>query len=547
MRYFDSFQKEDNDALTKALALWFARKAGPIAPELERAVEQKDYASLVNYNIDYSLFCDPVSIFAARQCLALYQKRDDIDIGIDKEQVALDKFIESEQVCRESNLRISRSRVSGSGDPDVDAVIFTAQRKIARILGDFPSLDNLQLEFGPGSNTNCRLRTSARWKLSAKPACSSNMASTVFQVLEACPAYLDLHSYYQDEKSWKCEVEIQLGELLFVLKNAKTYRSIIREPSMNSLAQKGYGKHLKERLFDAGVNLFDQSVNQTRARLGSINGALMTVDLSSASDTICRELVSELLPLDWYIGLRQLTTTEVEYKKQGLTFSLEKFSSMGNGFTFELESLIFYALTVGVCHTSGIKPDVSVFGDDIICPAEALPLLTKVFQFCGFSINTAKSFSTGPFRESCGADYWNGVNVRPYYQKTSWSFGAMAAFHNFLRVSGWEWCFPGVIENLADGIPFHLRNYGPAGYGDGHLVSFDLNLKPYRRDRGYCGFTFETFVKRTKRVKGMSKGDWILPVYSVYIRASEGSPYDKYVVRGDNGEKLISVYTLGRF
>ena len=98
---------------------------------------------------------------------------------------------------------------------------------------------------------------------------------------------------------------------------------------------------------------------------------------------------------------------------------LEQFSSMGNGFTFPLETLLFYSLARAVLkymHASAEEWDMlSVYGDDITLPSRCFSLLTEVFTECGFLVNSRKSFSDGPFRESCGADYLRSIDIRPFY------------------------------------------------------------------------------------------------------------------------------------
>jgi len=97
---------------------------------------------------------------------------------------------------------------------------------------------------------------------------------------------------------------------------------------------------------------------------------------------------------------------------------VEKISSMGNGFTFELETLIFWALTKSVCEVNEeTSARVIVYGDDILCPSKVMPQLLEVFDFCGFSINTEKTHYQTPFRESCGKHYFMGEDVSPIYQK----------------------------------------------------------------------------------------------------------------------------------
>jgi hypothetical protein len=88
---------------------------------------------------------------------------------------------------------------------------------------------------------------------------------------------------------------------------------------------------------------------------------------------------------------------------------------MGNGYTFEMETLIFWA-AVRVCrrHTRDHAP-FRVYGDDIICGKQTADLLLPFLAWLGFPCNSSKTFLEGPFRESCGADYWNGHNVRPIH------------------------------------------------------------------------------------------------------------------------------------
>jgi hypothetical protein len=100
---------------------------------------------------------------------------------------------------------------------------------------------------------------------------------------------------------------------------------------------------------------------------------------------------------------------------EGQVVDLEMFSSMGNGFTFELESLLFWAITRSVCKHSGIKGRVNVYGDDIIAPAVVVPRLKRVFDWFGFRLNQKKTFYRGPFRESCGKHYYNSMDVSPFY------------------------------------------------------------------------------------------------------------------------------------
>lgn len=164
------------------------------------------------------------------------------------------------------------------------------------------------------------------------------------------------------------------------------------------------------------------------AQRGSVTGEVATVDFSRASDTVARLLVKFLATAEWYSLLDSGRTKliEVDFDEHGVqmldddgepvvrSIYMEKFSSMGNGFTFELETLIFYALARSICEDHEV---VSVYGDDVILPTERAGDFIALARFCGFTINTAKTYVSGPFRESCGGDFLHGENIRPYFQK----------------------------------------------------------------------------------------------------------------------------------
>lgn len=207
---------------------------------------------------------------------------------------------------------------------------------------------------------------------------------------------------------------VESSGLFTVPKSSEIDRVACKEPEGNMLLQRSLGEVISRRLKKFGIDLNDQTRNQRLASIAQKNG-LATVDLSSASDLISRQLVFTLLPFDWWSILDDLRVKTTTLDKK--IISLEMFSSMGNGFTFELESLIFYAITLVVARLSKVQGTVSVYGDDIICPGTIVPRLAKVLSWFGFKLNQKKSHSRGPFRESCGHHYWNGINVTPFYVK----------------------------------------------------------------------------------------------------------------------------------
>lgn len=576
--YDHTYNTERTNDVCLKIARSFINKVSHEATrsELGRILAHSDYSALCNFRVDYdSLVAAPVDAAYVRSALALFQKRDDLELGINREEVAFQGFLAAEVRCFETNnffKMLRRGLVQTT--PRVAAWMFQAQRKIAQILGDCPTFEQLPIHYGPGSTTQVKRRIAhPRVKLGSKLACSSNLSKHINLVLEELPHLIP----FGDSDVAAVEVEIHPSRLEFVPKNYKTYRTINVEPGLNTMCQLGIGSIMSERLRSHGIDLRDQSANQRAARQGSIDGSLATLDLSSASDTIATELVYSLLPIDWAELLASVRTQHAFYVKGGVeyTFEMEKFSSMGNGFTFPLQSIIFYALALAVCPEPSEKAKVLVYGDDIIIPSNRYQDLVTLLTVCGFSVNLEKSFASGPFRESCGADYLLGYPIRPAYLKTRLSGEAAFVLHNAYKRRGYE----DEASIILDLIPEHVRLFGPDGYGDGHLLG-DHELEPVRK-HGFGGYTFKTYVSVGRTIKGTLPGDRVLPAYTIYRRGLFSKPtpldtcrlrYHRHVLRymayeflsisepeafryvrndlvtvapGKKGYKVIRIYTFG--
>ena len=484
------------------------------------------------------------------QARAMFTKDCDMQSPVDKEKVAFESFIASERSCETVNDRFRKN--SFAFNSDVASILHYARRKIATILGDVPEIADLDLTFGPGASTSCRKRTSARWKLSSPPSISYSALSILPELRAALPLYFAAFN----------QVRVERGELEFVPKNYKTDRAICIEPTVNGMVQKGIGTCMKRKLLRAGVNLYDQSVNQSRASRGSRDGSLCTIDLERASDSVSYMLVLELLPLPWFELLDSVRTPVVQYRKGNHVFELEKFSSMGNGYTFELESLIFYSLAYGIATHFDIPFDLTVYGDDIVTTPALFERIAQFYPEFGFNLNLAKSFAVGPFRESCGGDYVFGVDVRPYFLKDRFSYHRVICFYNFLTRKPWFDPQELLRVELKRSLPKRFLLYGPDGYGDGHLVTDDYrrHLRPHKRKFGYGGFVFDTFVAVPNEDRSDCVGDTLLPFYSAgssitecdrYLDSSqklESSAPNHYVLRSGasvtSGQKKVSIYVL---
>lgn len=229
--------------------------------------------------------------------------------------------------------------------------------------------------------------------------------------------------------------EIVQGNVLFTVpKTAEIDRCACKEPDLNMYIQRGIGLQIRQSLRRVGINLNDQSINQKLARKGSRTGKLATLDLSSASDSVTKEVIDLLFPPVWaglmsqvrspYTWVPQTTDwlmkpdggyVRGEITTPGFWHKNSMLSSMGNGFTFEVESLLFYALARAVAFHRGVRGRISVYGDDIIVPTSIADYLIYVLSFYGFSTNTEKTFTSGTFRESCGGHYDSGDDISPFY------------------------------------------------------------------------------------------------------------------------------------
>lgn len=224
-----------------------------------------------------------------------------------------------------------------------------------------------------------------------------------------------------------CEI-VKGSRLSFVPKTAEISRTIATEPVCNMLLQKGIGRVLERRLKQViGIDLTSQpDKNRVLARIGSYgNNRFGTIDLSSASDSLSLGLANFMFPSQVMYWL-ETCRSPVTVLPDGSIVELHMVSSMGNAFTFPLQTLLFASLVYGVYRVMDIslsRPSIhslgnfAVFGDDIIVMEKAYNLTVRMLSLCGFSVNVDKSFNDGLFRESCGHDYFCGVNVRGVYIK----------------------------------------------------------------------------------------------------------------------------------
>lgn len=513
----------------------------PVSLGIFLCIKHGDYRALTEAGIDPANYTDDLlpllrlpglgQFTLDYQAVSLLAKYEDLQTGIDKRAVAERKFISAEAQCKQTNERI----MSGAHvrNARVASVLHGAQRKIASILGDVVGLDQLALRFGPGANYGVSGDTSVFQKLNHGLECTYALAEMTAEIFAECPGWFD-------KTILSADVRLERGSrLTFVPKNAKTDRPICIEPCINTFIQKGYGSYIRSRLKRWGVDLRDQSINQRLAER-AIKDDLVTADFSSASDTISYLLVYDLLPVDWATALDKARSPIFEYDNN--VYSFQKFSSMGNAYTFELESLIFFALAISCCEeldipwSTGHEGNLAVYGDDVIMPSQAFSLFSECAETCGFSFNYEKTFSSGLFYESCGHDFFNGTEVRPFFIKRNPAvkrdLGVYYVANQLKRwiqrgvnlsIAVFDLRIPSLLDvywYVVDHIAESSRLYGPEGFGDGHFVIDTADIYEPHPD-GWDGFVFCSRVTMPALITPVlhdDKPEWPMS-YALYMGA----------------------------
>lgn len=131
------------------------------------------------------------------------------------------------------------------------------------------------------------------------------------------------------------------SSITFVRKSRDISRSICTEPSLNMFFQLGLGTILEDRLKSFfGISFANQQeINRQLACRGSLDDQVSTLDLESASDCVSTNLCAFGLPQYVFDTLLLLRTPFTRVR--GHELKLNMISTMGNGFTFPLQTMLF--------------------------------------------------------------------------------------------------------------------------------------------------------------------------------------------------------------
>lgn len=383
-----------------SLSVYLMMKHGEWDQLARKSIDPRSYTAADSYK----LACD-------YKATELLRKFPGLPVDIDRVAVAKQAFFSSEKKCCKSNLRL-HSYVHNPSSEECDVRILKflqgVRRRVRRILGRLP--DGLNPRFGPGATFESRSFGAPVLTLGDKLEMGIHLTPSAIDLSGALYESAWGRGLVRECPSLSAPRIVRGNRFFTVPKDALKDRGACAEPGGNVALQLAVGRVIRERLLRAGIDLRrGQEIHGQKVVTASREGDVATIDLASASDSICRNLVKLLLPEDWFLLVSSLRspTTEVD----GRVYWLEKFSSMGNGFTFELETLIFWALTQ---ECVGEDFHVLTYGDDIMIPTKSARDVIACLEFFGFEVNTRKTFFTGYFRESCGTDSFNGEVLRTF-------------------------------------------------------------------------------------------------------------------------------------
>jgi hypothetical protein len=314
-----------------------------------------------------------------------------------------------------------------NGDACPRPLLEIMDRVSARVITQFAQLDWREIEprHGPGAVADARTGTD-KYLFPSWP----DKLDGVFPFTYFAQSREDLH--------FEVELPYSLHEppsrLIAVPKTLKGPRMIASEPIAHQFIQLGLMEWLRHNLphpLRTCIDFRDQAVSQRACIEASLREDQATVDLSSASDRLSCWVVERVFQTNPSV-LRALHASRTRWlvnsTRLGEPFfiKLKKFAPMGSGVTFPVQSIVYACMAIAaVLYEDGLTVSsnsinrtarkLRVFGDDIIMPSRAVHSLALLMAHCELKVNAWKTHYEGRFRESCGMDAYNGVDVTPLY------------------------------------------------------------------------------------------------------------------------------------
>lgn len=227
--------------------------------------------------------------------------------------------------------------------------------------------------------------------------------------------------------------------------------------------------------YGTGINISDQTINQHLAQIGSSDGTIATLDASHASDLISKSLFKDLFPPRYVDLVKGYLPDYVEVA--GKVRPLQMASTSGHTLTFRHETIIYHAIAkAAVLWTQALGIEVTnpvfhAFGDDTLVSTEAYDTALYLFQKLGLIINKDKSYAVGSYRESCGKDYINGVDVSSIYYPRFPVIGTITSTRIILAKDVFRDEYRGKLDNAVTMLIDLQKKLYPYTYDGSRLVA----------------------------------------------------------------------------
>lgn len=451
----------------------------------------------------------PGAVACIRQLSAIYYK---LEMPHTDDQIATTQaaFLQTEADL--ANLDLTSS-------PQLRGMLKRARRIVSRLLSREDPFD-IKPDHGSGASS-CRVVPWERYES--------------FRFIQRLHAEYPYDKFFFYNQTHLCdnidalldsEDDDPMARVVYVPKDSRGPRLISCEPREFMFIQKGlmakmYNCVEKQPAIARQIGFTDQTRNQELARIGSLHGTYATLDLKEASDRVSWDLVKTIFPSNWVraLGASRSSATVLT---DGTIVPLRKFAPMGSACCFPVETICFWAIAHAAIgdeaqinrafrnRTLNTDSKISVFGDDIIVPTPEAEVVTQALTDCGLIVNESKSFRRGPFRESCGGDFFNGIDVAPIRLKCLPGDDKRArhrvcdSFNNLIHK--YEYANVGLALQL-----LFEEWYGPVPVSNRHEVRLD--------ERGKTHLSLELDCSQSHklaRAPGMSKAHRGLALYAPY-------------------------------
>lgn len=382
--------------------------------ELERCVDWSDAESIK-------------TTYLMANILKRYEG-DDAESRDAREQAALDDLVESELSCRVTNEIFTGPLALDWCNAKIPVHLISKLKRARSILSsllgqfdweEFPT----HVDFTPGATTELpRSRAAAHNKWELGTHCSAR----------ALPYAQAFFKWLGQPATVREFTPREANSVFTVPKNFTKRRAACKPATINGALQKGVGSMARRRMQRSEAQLLHPDAQEYHALLAKIAShdgiGLSTLDVKNASNCVASGLCWTLFDEGWGSVLFDLREEFGEFP-DGSCVKWEKLATNGNGYTFEIETAVFYSLVKACCSKDSL---VSVYGDDIICPSVHVDSVVELLAFCGFTMNREKTFTGDhPFRESCGAHFYRGKDIKPFYiQRLPVSVEEVILLHN---------------------------------------------------------------------------------------------------------------------